>query len=86
VLLYEEGIAGKWLAMLKEIAPGVTRAGLITNPKTTSFDYFVRTAKAAAPALAIDIVPLPIENSDADLERAVTSFASTPNRRSCRAT
>jgi putative ABC transport system substrate-binding protein len=79
VLLYEEGIAGKWLAMLKEIAPSVTRAGLITNPKTNIFDYFVRTAKAAAPALAIDIVPLPIENTDADIERAVASFASTPN-------
>lgn len=37
VLLYEEGITGKWLAMLKEIAPGVTRAGLLTNPKTNIF-------------------------------------------------
>ena len=79
VLLYEEGIAGKWLAMLKEIAPGVTRAGLLTNPKTNIFDYFVRTARAAAPALAIEIVPLPIESSDTDIERAVASFASTPN-------
>jgi putative ABC transport system substrate-binding protein len=79
VLLYEEGIAGKWLAMLKEIAPGVTRAGLLINPKTNVFDYFVRTAKAAAPALAIDVMPLPIEDSDADIGRAVTSFASTPN-------
>jgi hypothetical protein len=67
---------GKWLAILKEIAPGA-RAGLIGNPKTTIFDYFVHTAEAAAPALAIDIVPLPIENTDADIERAVT-FASTP--------
>ena len=48
VLLYEEGITGKWLSMLKEIAPGVTRAGLLTNPKTNIFDYFVRTARAAA--------------------------------------
>jgi putative tryptophan/tyrosine transport system substrate-binding protein len=79
VLLYEEGIAGKWLAMLKEIAPTVTRAGLLTNPRTNVFDYFMRAAKAAAPALVIDIVPLPIENSDTDIERAVTSFASTPN-------
>jgi putative tryptophan/tyrosine transport system substrate-binding protein len=79
VLLYEEGIAGKWLAMLKEIAPGVTRAGLLINPKTNIFDYVLRTTRAAAPALAIEIVPLPIESSDTDIERAVTSFASTPN-------
>ena len=55
------------------------RAGLLTNPKTNIFDYFVRTARAAAPALAIEIVPLPIESSDTDIERAVASFASTPN-------
>jgi putative tryptophan/tyrosine transport system substrate-binding protein len=79
VLLYEEGIAGKWLAMLKEIAPSVTRAGLLINPKPNIFDYFVRTTRAAAPALAIEIVPLPIENSDTDIGHAVASLASTPN-------
>jgi putative ABC transport system substrate-binding protein len=65
--------------MLKEIAPGVTRAGLLTNPKTNIFDYFVRAARAAAAALAIEIVPLPIESAETDIERAVASFASTPN-------
>ena len=35
LLLYEAGIVGKWLAMLKEIAPRLTRAALIANPKTT---------------------------------------------------
>jgi putative tryptophan/tyrosine transport system substrate-binding protein len=64
--------------MLKEIAPGVTRAGLLTNPKTNIFDYFVRTARAAAAALDIEIVPLPIESAEPDIERAVASFASTP--------
>jgi putative tryptophan/tyrosine transport system substrate-binding protein len=38
LLLYEEGIAGKWLAMLKEIAPGLSRAALIANPKRTPYD------------------------------------------------
>ena len=80
VLLYEEGIAGKWLAMLKEIAPGLTRVAVITNPKTNSLmGYFVRAAETAGSALALDIVPLPVENTDADIERAVASFASTPN-------
>jgi putative ABC transport system substrate-binding protein len=35
LLLYEEGIIGKWLAMLKEIAPHLSRAALVANPKTT---------------------------------------------------
>ena len=47
--LYEEGITGKWLAMLKEIAPNLTRAALVANPKTTPFDYFLRSAEALAP-------------------------------------
>ena len=41
-LLYEEGIAGKWLFMLKEIAPRLTRVGLVVNPATTPFDYYRR--------------------------------------------
>jgi len=37
VLLYEAGIVGKWLAMLKEIAPHLTRVAVVGNPKTTAF-------------------------------------------------
>jgi putative ABC transport system substrate-binding protein len=55
LLLYEEGITGKWLAMLKEIAPGLSRAALIANPKRTPYDYFVRSAKSVAPSLAIEL-------------------------------
>ena len=49
LMLYEPGIVGKWLAMLKEIAPQLVRAALMADPKTTPFDYFVRSAKATAP-------------------------------------
>src|SRR6516225_910205 len=77
-LLYEEGITGKWLAMLKEIAPGLSRAALIANPKRTPYDYFVQSAKSIAPSLAIELVPSPIENA-ADIERVIVSFAREPN-------
>jgi putative ABC transport system substrate-binding protein len=79
VLLFEAGIIGKWLAMLKEIAPSVTRAALVGNPKTTPFHYFQHTAEASASSLAIDIVPATIENSEADIERVIESFAATAN-------
>jgi putative ABC transport system substrate-binding protein len=79
VLLYEAGIIGKWLAMLKEIAPRVTRAALVGNPKTTPFHYFQRAAEATAPSLAIELVPAPIENAEADIERVIKSFAATAN-------
>jgi putative tryptophan/tyrosine transport system substrate-binding protein len=78
LLLYEEGITGKWLAMLKEIAPGLSRAALIANPRRTPYDYFVRSAKSVAPSLAIELVPSPIKNA-ADIERVIVSFAREPN-------
>jgi len=78
LMLYEESITGKWLALLKEITPRLTRAALIANPKTTPYDYFVRAATTAASSLAIEVVPSPIENV-ADIERVIESLARLPN-------
>jgi putative ABC transport system substrate-binding protein len=78
LLLYEEGITGKWLAMLKEIAPRLSRAALMANPKTTPYDYFLRSAKVIAPSLAIELEPSPVGNA-ADIKRVVESFARAPN-------
>ena len=50
----------------------------MANPKTTNHDYFLRSAKAVAPSLAIELVPSPIENA-ADLERIIESFARVAN-------
>jgi putative ABC transport system substrate-binding protein len=77
-LLYEASIAGKWLTMLKEIAPGLARAALMANPKTTSYDYFLRAAEALAPSLAIELVPSPVETA-ADIKRTIESVAHVPN-------
>jgi len=78
LLMYEAGITGKWMAMLKEIAPRLARAALVANPKGTAYDYFLQAAEAAAPSLAIEIVPSPIENT-ADIERVIDSVARVPN-------
>ena len=42
------------------------------------FDYFLQSAKAVAPSLAIDLVPTPVDNA-ADIERAIKAFAREPN-------
>ena len=78
VLQYEASITGKWLAMLKEIAPGLARAALLANPKTTAYDYFRRSAEALAPSLAIELVPSPVENAT-DIERAIESLVRASN-------
>src|SRR4051812_12796310 len=77
-MLYERGITGKWASMLKEIAPHVVRTALLANPKTTPFDYFVRSAEAVAQSLGLELVPTPVENA-ADIERVITAFAGEPN-------
>jgi putative tryptophan/tyrosine transport system substrate-binding protein len=76
--LYEGSIAGKWLAMLKEIDPRVTRAAFIINPKTSSFAHFAREAETMAQSLAIELVLSTIENAG-DIGRVIESFASLPN-------
>jgi putative ABC transport system substrate-binding protein len=78
LLTYEEGITGKWLAMLKEMTPGLARAALVGNPKTTNFDYFLRATATLAPSLATELVPIRVQ-SPADIERAIESFARVPN-------
>jgi putative tryptophan/tyrosine transport system substrate-binding protein len=78
LMLYEAGIAGKWLGMLKEIAPDLKRAALVANPKTTAYEYFVRTAETAAPSIGIELVPNPVSNAT-DIERSIDTFAQVPN-------
>jgi putative ABC transport system substrate-binding protein len=79
VMQYEASVTGKWLAMLRELAPGLVRAAFVANPKTATFyDYYVRAGNAVAPSLGLEPVPILIENA-ADIERAIESFAGAPN-------
>jgi len=75
---FEGSITGKWLAMLKEIEPRLARAALVGNSQTSDFRYFLRASEAVAPSLAIEIVPLAVENV-AGIERAISSFARVAN-------
>src|SRR5262249_17309391 len=67
-MLFESGITGKWLAMLKEIAPRLVRAALVINPKTAPYyEVYLRAAQAAASSLAIEVVFGPLESAAADI-------------------
>ena len=78
LLSTEPGVVGKWLTMLKEIAPLVQRAGLIGNPKTAPIHSYRQEAEPLARALSIELVPSTVEN-DADIERAIEFVARMPN-------
>ena len=86
LMQYESGILGKWLAMLKEVAPHLTRAAFVANPKFKGYDYFWRFAQATAPALAIELIPSQISNDIADVERAIEIVRKGSQRRPPRST
>jgi putative tryptophan/tyrosine transport system substrate-binding protein len=77
-LFYEDSIVGKWLGMLKEIAPHLMRAALLGNPEGFPYGYFLRTANKIAPSLGIEIVPTPVKNAS-DIERSIESLARVQN-------
>jgi putative ABC transport system substrate-binding protein len=62
----------------KEIAPQLTSAALIAHPKTGPYDYFMRSAALAAPRLAIELMPSPVESAT-DIERVIDTVARVPS-------
>src|SRR5262245_11155074 len=77
-LLFESSITGKWLGMLKEIAPQLKRAAFIANPSGTAYDYFLLAAEQAASVLGIDLTPYPVGNPE-EVERTIDAIAREPN-------
>ena len=78
--VWEPGVVGKWLTMLKEIAPQTTRVALMANPDTAAYyDYLLHAAEKIAPSLGIEVVPSRISNEPTDIERAIAGVASVPN-------
>ena len=78
MLLYDAGLSGKWLGMLKEISPRLRRAVLMIDPKTTPLDYFYRPVEAVAPSIAIEVEPS-LVGSAADIERAMEANGRIPD-------
>lgn len=77
-LSYEYGISGKWLELLKETAPSVTRVAVIRDPTLPSGVAQFGVIQATAPSLRVEIIPLNMRDPS-EIERAVTSFALTAN-------
>jgi putative tryptophan/tyrosine transport system substrate-binding protein len=72
---FEFTIAGKWLELLKECAPRVTRAGVIRQqPETPQGDGFLRNIEVVAPSLSVTIIPSPVSDG-AGIEAAVKALA-----------
>jgi putative tryptophan/tyrosine transport system substrate-binding protein len=77
---FEATLGGKWLEMLKEIAPNATRVAVVFNPKTAvdSGRFFLRPIEAAASRIMNELIALPFDNA-VDVKHAITQFSVVPN-------
>ncbi len=72
---FDAPIMGKWLQLLKEVAPSVTRVAVIFNPDTAPFaPLFNRAIEAAAPSLGMTVALAPAHD-DAGIEAAIATHA-----------
>jgi putative ABC transport system substrate-binding protein len=78
-VLYEPTIAGKWLELLKEIAPRVNRVAFLFNPATaTYFEYYMNPFKAAAASFGVEVIAAPVHHRS-ELESLFAAQAREPN-------
>jgi len=75
---FEFGMGGKWLEVLKEMAPPVTRAAVLRDPVITAGMGYLAAIHALAPSIGVQVTPIDVRQTS-DIERAVAAFARTPN-------
>jgi putative ABC transport system substrate-binding protein len=77
-MLFEYSLSGKWLELLKQIAPTVTRAAVLRDPTLASGIGQFAAVQTVAPSLRVDLSAVDVRDA-AEIERAVTAFARSPN-------
>jgi putative ABC transport system substrate-binding protein len=77
-MLFEYGMSGKWLELLKEIAPGVTRAAVLRDPSITAGVGQFAAIQSVAPLLGVELRPVDVRDAG-EIERGVTTFARGSN-------
>jgi putative ABC transport system substrate-binding protein len=75
---FELGTSTKWLELLKQIAPGVTRVALLRDPTTPAGSGEFGAIQAVAPSFGVELSPIDVRE-DAEIERAVAAFALGAN-------
>ena len=72
--IYEYSMGGKWLELLKEIGPHLTRAAVLRDPAVASGLGLYGAAQAVAPSLQMELTPVDVRDAG-EIERGVTAFA-----------
>jgi putative tryptophan/tyrosine transport system substrate-binding protein len=75
---FEYGMSGKWLELLKEIAPGMRRVVVLRDPANPAGIGQLAAIQTVAPSFGVELSPVGVRDA-AEIERAVTAFAREPN-------
>jgi len=71
-------MAGKWLELIKEIAPKVRRVALVFNPRTSPYQSYLQSFDVSAPKLEVQAIATPVLDA-AEIERAITALGREPD-------
>jgi len=77
-ILFEYTLSGKWLELLKQIAPGVTRAAVLRDAAMGAGPGQFGVIQAVAPSLGVEVSPVNVRDAG-EIERTVAAFARSPN-------
>jgi putative ABC transport system substrate-binding protein len=75
---FEYSLSGKWLELLKQIAPGVTRAAVLRDSALTAGIGQFAVIQSVAPSVGVEVRPINVREAG-EIERAVATFARSPN-------
>jgi putative ABC transport system substrate-binding protein len=75
---YDPEIGGKWLGLLKEAAPSLSRTAIVFNPNTAPYTaLYLRAIEAVAPSIAVRVITSPVHD-EAEIEAALTKYSREP--------
>ena len=77
-MIFEYSLSGKWVELLKQVAPNVRRAAVIRNAANPAGIAQFGAIRATASSLGVDVSPIDIRDAG-DIEQAITDFARSPN-------
>jgi putative ABC transport system substrate-binding protein len=74
---FEFPIGGKWVGLLKEIVPGITRIAVIISPENVNQAQYAQSIAAVAPSFGVEVTEVAVRNIN-EIEAGITAFASRP--------
>jgi putative ABC transport system substrate-binding protein len=77
-MMFEYNLCGKWLELFKELAPSVTHAAVLRDPRFAHGIGQFAVIQAAAPSVGIEVSPIDLREPS-QIERAIATFAQSPN-------